>query len=267
MEGGARDGVGKPDGADYFERLKNEFVSTVSHELRTPVTSISGALSLLVADAAGPLPDSAMRLIKIAHANSQRLIRLVNSILDIDKIESGKVVFVLRRVEVRSVIEQAIEANRSFAEASAIRLEFDGASAIGAISADPDWLVQVVVNLLSNAIKFSPPGSEVLVTTERRGGQVRIKVHDHGRGIPEDFKQRVFEKFATADNTDARREGGPGLGLSIVKQIVTRLGGEVGFTDAPGGGTIFHVDLPVWRPHEASIARDSVAARPRAANG
>jgi PAS domain S-box-containing protein len=230
------------------ECLKNEFVATVSHELRTPLTSIAGALGLLIGDAGGTLPSSAVRLLTIAYANSQRLVRLVNSILAMEKIESGKVVFALRRVEVQSLVQRAIEANQAFAEAYGVRIRLDAASTPGETRADPDWLVQVVTNLLSNAIKFSPRGEEVLVATENRGHAVRISVRDHGQGIPEHFKPRIFEKFAQADASDARQEGGTGLGLSIVKQIVTRLGGDVGFDDAPGGGAIFHVELPGAAP-------------------
>jgi PAS domain S-box-containing protein len=187
-----------------------------------------------------------VHLLTIARANSQRLVRLVNTILDMEKIESGKVVFVLKRVEVRALVEQAIEANRGFAAEYNVRMRLDAASAAGDVRGDLDWLLQVVTNLLSNAVKFSPPGEEVVVATERRGGTIRITVRDHGHGIPDDFKPRIFEKFAQADASDARQQGGTGLGLNIVKQIVTRLGGEVGFADAPGGGAIFHVELPGW---------------------
>jgi PAS domain S-box-containing protein len=230
-----------------IEGLKDEFVATVSHELRTPLTSIAGALSLLVNDSSGTLPARAMRLLTIAHGNSQRLVRLVNSILDMEKIESGKVVFVLKRVEVRSLVERAIEANRSYADGYGVRIRLDAASAAGDMRGDPDWLLQVVTNLLSNAVKFSPPGEEVVVAIENRNRTIRISVRDHGHGVPEDFKPRIFEKFAQADASDARQQGGTGLGLSIVKQIVTRLGGEVGFDDAPGGGAIFHVELPEFQ--------------------
>jgi PAS domain S-box-containing protein len=229
-----------------LEGLKNEFVATVSHELRTPLTSIGGALSLLVNDAGETIPTRAMRLLTIAHANSQRLVRLVNGILDMEKIESGKVVFVLKRVQVRALVEQAIEANRAFAGRYGVSVRLDAAPAAADVRGDPDWLLQVVTNLLSNAIKFSPPDGEVLLGIENLGGTVRISVRDHGQGIPGDFKPRIFEKFAQADASDARQQGGTGLGLSIVKQIVTRLGGEVGFNDAPGGGTIFHVELPAF---------------------
>ena len=168
----------------------------------------------------------AKRLLTIAHANSQRLVRLVNNILDMERIESGKVVFVQKRLEIRSLVEEAIEANRGFADGFGVRIRLNEASAAGDIRGDPDWLLQVVTNLLSNAVKFSPPAGEVEVAIENLRGHSYL-VRDHGHGVPEDFKPRIFEKFAQADATDARQLGGTGLGLSIVKQIVARLGGEV----------------------------------------
>jgi PAS domain S-box-containing protein len=246
-----------------IEGLKDEFVATVSHELRTPLTSIAGALNLLFNDAGGTLPMHVKRLLTIAHANSQRLVRLVNNILDIEKIESGKVVFVQKRVEVRSLVEEAIEANRGFADGFGVRIRLDPASAAGDIRGDPDWLLQVVTNLLSNAVKFSPAAEEVEVAIENLSGNIRISVRDHGHGVPEDFKYRIFEKFAQADVSDARQLGGTGLGLSIVKQIVTRLGGEVSFGDAPGGGAIFHVELPGWQQEtEAASTFDTTPIAP-----
>jgi DNA-binding response OmpR family regulator/two-component sensor histidine kinase len=230
----------------HSERLKDEFVSTVSHELRTPLTSISGSLGLLAGQWAGELPKSAARLLAIAHTNSQRLVRLINDILDIEKLESSRVVFNLSQVDLISLVEHAIEENRGFAESYGVHVRFDAASANSEVNADPDRLAQVVANLLSNAIKFSPTGGEVLVAVENKGGVIRITVRDHGSGVPGDFKAHVFEKFAQADGTTSRQKGGTGLGLSIVKQIVERLGGDVGFDDAPGGGTIFHVELPAW---------------------
>jgi PAS domain S-box-containing protein len=237
-----------------IESLKHEFIATVSHELRTPLTSIAGALSLLVNDAGGTLPARAMRLLTIARANSQRLVRLVNSILDMEKIESGKVVFVLKRVEVRALVEHAIDAIGGLTDGCGVRMRLDAASDAGDIRGDPDWLLQVVTNLLSNAVKFSPTGEEVVIAIENRSPTIRISVRDHGHGVPEDFKQRIFGKFAQADASDARQQGGTGLGLSIVKQIVTRLGGEVGFDDAPGGGAIFHVEFPAFAPEAETPA-------------
>jgi PAS domain S-box-containing protein len=239
-----------------MDRLKDEFVSTVSHELRTPLTSIAGSLGLLLGGAAGTLPDAAVRLVSIAHSNSKRLVRLINDILDIEKIESGQVVFNFKRVNARVLAEQVIEANRAYADGFGVRITLDAASQAGDVPADPDRLAQVVTNLLSNAIKFSPRNGEVVVATEQQGEHVRISVRDHGNGIPAEFKPRVFEKFAQADASDARQKGGTGLGLSIVREIVTRLGGTVGFADADGGGTIFYVDLPGW----AQIARRELDA-------
>jgi PAS domain S-box-containing protein len=230
-----------------IQHLKDEFVSTVSHELRTPLTSISGSLGLLLGNAAGKLPDSVLRLLTIAHKNSHRLVKLVNDILDMEKLESGQVVFVIKRVDVRPLVEQAIEASRAHAESLGVTLRVDPSSTPGEVRADPDRLVQVVTNLLSNAIKYSPSGAEVAVSITATGKIVRIAVRDHGAGIPADFKARVYEKFAQADATDTRPKGGTGLGLSIVKGIVTRLDGSTGFSDAPGGGTTFHVELPAWQ--------------------
>jgi DNA-binding response OmpR family regulator/nitrogen-specific signal transduction histidine kinase len=247
-----------------LERLKDEFVSTVSHELRTPLTSISGSLGLLMGNAAGDLPKPMARLLAIAHTNSQRLVRLVNDILDIEKMEAGRVVFNFSRVEVRPLVVQAIEANRGFAEGYGVRVRLEDGPPGADVRADPDRLLQVVTNLLSNAIKFSPADTEVAVTIERGVDWVRLTVRDHGPGIPADFKPLIFEKFAQADAGEARQKGGTGLGLSIVKQIVDRLGGEVGFVDALDGGTAFHVQLPCW-DHVAALAIDR-DAKPSAAH-
>jgi PAS domain S-box-containing protein len=230
----------------HIERLKDEFVSTVSHELRTPLTSIAGSLGLLAGQWASKLPESAARLLTIAHTNSQRLARLLNDILDIEKLESGRVVFNLSKVAVRSLVAHAIEDNRGFAESYGVSVRLDSASADLDVNADPDRLAQVITNLLSNAIKFSPSGGEVMIAVEKNADDVRITVRDHGSGVPDEFKPRIFEKFAQADATNTRQKGGTGLGLSIVKQIVERLGGTIGFDDAPGGGAIFLVELPAW---------------------
>jgi PAS domain S-box-containing protein len=192
-----------------LDRLKDEFVSMVSHELRTPLTSISGALGLLMEDAGGRLPDTAMQLLTIAHANSERLVRLINDILDLQKIEAGQIAFHLRYVGLRSVVAQTIEANHAFAGGFGVRLRLDEASCEGEVMADPDRLAQVLTNLLSNAIKFSPPGEEVVVAIARHGGDMRVSVRDHGPGIPETFKPRIFERFAQADSSDARQRVAP----------------------------------------------------------
>jgi PAS domain S-box-containing protein len=248
-----------------LDRLKDEFVSMVSHELRTPLTSIAGSLGLLMGNAAGHLPDAAVRLLTIAHSNSQRLVRLINDILDLEKIEAGQVAFHLRHLDLRALVEQTIDANRAFADGFKVRICLDEASADGAVLGDPDRLTQVLTNLLSNAVKYSPSGGEVEVAIERRGDDLRVAVRDHGPGIPEEFKARIFEKFAQADSAEARQKGGTGLGLSIVKELIHQHGGKMGFDAAPGGGTIFYFDLP---PADAAdttardlLLRDDAAAR------
>jgi signal transduction histidine kinase len=242
-----------------LERVKDEFVSTVSHELRTPLTSLFGSLGLLTGNATGKLPEPTARLLAIAQGNSRRMLRLVNDILDIQKLESGHVAFDLKRVGVGSLLVQTVESIRGFAEGHNVKIRFETAVAVDDVRADKDRLAQVFTNLLFNAIKFSPPDGQVVVTVAKAGDgdRIRVSVRDQGAGISPDFRSRIFEKFAQADATNALRKGGTGLGLSIVKQIVDRLGGEVGFDDAPGGGTIFYVDLPVW-PHVTELPHDKL---------
>jgi PAS domain S-box-containing protein len=245
------------------ERLKDDFVATVSHELRTPLTSIAGSLGLLIGGASGKLPASAARLLSIAYTNSQRLVRLINDILDIEKIESGKVTFYLQPVELRPLIEQAIEANRGFADGYGARIVLDPAAPTATVRADVDRMMQVVTNLLSNAVKFSPTGEVVEISIEPRGETVRVSVRDHGPGIPDEFKMRIFDKFAQADASDARQKGGTGLGLNIVKQIITQHGGKIGFEAAPGGGTIFYFELPRIAALARHVEASAAAAQPR----
>jgi PAS domain S-box-containing protein len=248
------------------ERIKQQFISTVSHELRTPATSIMGSLGLLNARVGSLLPESYMHLLQIAHRNSERLVSLINDILDVEKLGSGAMVLDLQPVEVRALVEHEIEAIQGFAIPYDVRVELSPTAVEGVVRADAKRLAQAVTNLLSNAVKFSPRGSDVLVWIETRNGMVRICVRDHGPGIPDEFKNRVFERFAQADATDARQRGGTGLGLSIAKQIVEKLDGKIDFEPAPGGGTIFHIALPRWeqeierRPTEKQSARRSAVA-------
>jgi signal transduction histidine kinase len=225
-------------------QMKDEFIATVTHELRTPLTSMGGALGLLDGGAICDLPQSALHLIKIARANCQRLNHLVNDILDIENIETCRLAFNLRPVESHALVEQAIETNQSLAKNFGVRVRLDSKADHGVVHADFERLTQAVKNILSNAVKFSPRGSEVIVTIENNDAGVRISVRDHGPGIPDEYKDRIFDKFVQVDATDARQKGGTGLGLSIVKEIVSRLGGKVYFESAPGNGTIFHIVLP-----------------------
>jgi signal transduction histidine kinase len=241
--------------------IKDEFVAMVSHELRTPLTSISASLGLLVADPSRTLSDAARRLLRIAHSNSQRVVRLLNDILDIEKIETGKIEFKMEPLDVCRLIELSIEGVRAYAEQFDVVVTLDPAADRPFVRGDADRFMQVITNLLSNAVKYSPSRGEVFVGVERRADWARISVRDHGSGIPEQFRQHIFEKFAQAGSGDQRQKGGTGLGLSIAKQIVQRLGGDIGFYDAPDGGTVFHVDLPRCREAE----RPAEAAKPPAA--
>ena len=226
------------------EQMKTEFVSTVSHELRTPLTSIGGSLSLLGAGAVGPLNDKAKRLVDIAHSNCERLIRLINDILDIEKIESGRMEFDLRRMQVAPLVQRTVAAMRGYADQHGVTVTTVLPPWPQCVAGDPDKLEQLLTNLLSNAIKHAPEGSEVEVFSTHERDNVRIEVRDRGAGVPEEFRGRIFGKFAMADATDSRAKGGTGLGLAIAREIARRHGGEVGFDDRAGGGTVFHFDLP-----------------------
>ena len=226
------------------EQLKSEFISTVSHELRTPLTSIRGSLGLIEAGAAGKLTDKAQGLIRIAHHNSERLVRIINDILDIEKIESGKLTLNLQSIDVAPFLQHALEVHQAYGQKYQVQFVLDPFHDTLHISADPDRLQQVMANLLSNAAKFSPTGAEVRVRAKPEPTRVRFEVEDHGSGIPEEFRSRIFGKFAQADGSASRRFEGTGLGLSITRQLVLAMGGTIGFNSVEGQGTTFHFDLP-----------------------
>ncbi|MDP3505635.1 MAG: PAS domain S-box protein [Myxococcales bacterium] len=229
------------------ERLQSEFISTVSHELRTPLTSIRGALGLVAGGVTGELPKEAQEYLDIALSNSDRLVRLINDILDIEKMQSGSMEFRLRTTELGGAIRSAMSANEAFASAHRVRLVLGSTIPAGEVLVDPDRLAQVLTNLISNAAKFSPTDGVVELSVEHVGAVLRVNVRDHGPGIPEEFRGRIFQRFAQADASSTRQKGGTGLGLSISKAIVEKMHGRVGFESAPGGGTIFFFELP-WLP-------------------
>jgi signal transduction histidine kinase len=236
---------------ERLEQLKDEFISVVSHELRTPLTSIHGALNLLVEGKAGEVPPEARRFLEIAYRNSRRVVRLVNEILDLQKIESGGIGLDARPVELGQLLADAVEANGAYAARFEVRIAFDRPSPPLVVQADPDRLLQVLTNLLCNAARFSPRGETVHVRAERTSGLARVCVSDRGPGIPDAFRARIFERFAQADPSAPRWREGTGLGLSISKAIVERLGGRIGFESEPGRGTTFHFELPEWSEEAA----------------
>ncbi len=228
-----------------IDRLKREFVSTVSHELRTPLTSIRGALGLVTGGAAGILPAQAKGLLDIALKNCERLARLVNDILDMEKIEAGRLEFQMEELVLEPLLEASVEGNRAYAEQFGVGLTVENHAPGVRILADADRMTQVLTNLLSNAVKYSPKGGTVRLVAGRRGSIVRLEVHDRGPGIPEEFRSRIFGRFQQADSSDTRQKGGTGLGLAITRLIVEQLGGTVDFETEVGRGTTFRVDLPV----------------------
>ena len=224
------------------EQMKNQFVSMVSHELRTPLTAISGALGLLSGGALGAMPEAMRPMLQIAGDNSEKLTRLINDLLDIDKLVAGKMQFELQECALRELLEQCVRHNQPYADKFGARIELaPGPEAVLAL--DPMRFHQIMANLLSNAAKFSPAGSVVSVRTSIQNNCFRISVADQGPGIPESFRDRIFEKFSQADAVDARQRGGTGLGLAIVKELTNRMGGQISFDSEAGKGSCFYLDF------------------------
>ncbi|WP_137719420.1 response regulator [Methylobacillus flagellatus] len=243
------------------EKMKNEFVSTVSHELRTPLTAIRGALGLVSGTMTADIPASMRSLVEIATSNSERLVRLINDILDIEKIESGHMRFDLSVQTLSKLLEQAVQANRHYAEQFGVTLHVRPPVPGCELRVDADRFMQLMANLLSNAAKFSPPGQQVDIEASVQGQDVVVKVIDRGAGIPANFRDKIFQKFSQADSSDTRAKGGTGLGLSICKAIVEQMGGSMGFDSVEGKGTTMHFSLPLLRqlelPVQQPVSRDS----------
>jgi len=242
-----------------LDRLKDEFISTVSHELRTPLTSIRGALGLLNSGILGEANEKATNLLRIALTNSDRLVRLINDILDLERIQSGREPLNFRPVQLASIVKQAIEDMQPMAEAAGVKLIHDATQV--EVSADPDRLLQVVTNLLSNAVKFSPPNSPVSVMLRPGVTGVILSVIDHGRGIPADKLETIFGRFQQVDASDSRQKGGTGLGLAICRTIVMQHSGRIWAERNPVRGSTFRVFLP-YQPVTASTTGGPQDAEP-----
>jgi two-component system, sensor histidine kinase and response regulator len=226
-----------------MENIKNEFISILNHELRVPLTAILNALSIIVDGDAGELPKPSERMIEIAHRNSERMLRLINDMLDIQKIEAGKMEFHLQPLDLAPLAEQAIEANNTYAEKFGVKIELKNTLPDVKVNIDSDRLMQVFANLLSNAIKFSSSGEIVEVSISKHNNSTRVSITDHGPGIPTEFRERIFQKFTQANSPNTYK-GGSGLGLNIAKLLIEKMGGEIGFETETDVGTTFYFDLP-----------------------
>jgi PAS domain S-box-containing protein len=238
-----------------MEKMKRDFISTVSHELRTPLTSIHAALGLLASGKLGNISEKALLMLDIAVKNTDRLVRLVNDILDIERMDSGQMQVELKPIDVTEFLAQASETMRGMADAAGVKLKLVSRNLT--INADVDRMTQVVTNLLSNAIKFSPRGSTVTIAAEQVGRTVHLSVADQGRGIPEDKLETIFERFQQVDASDSREKGGTGLGLSICRMVIQQHGGRIWATSNDPAGSIFHVELPL-RTGERHAAEQGV---------
>ncbi|MEP2534188.1 HAMP domain-containing sensor histidine kinase [Shimia sp.] len=235
------------DRAREAYEVKSQFVSVVSHELRTPLTSINGALGLLRDSDLSNNPESAARMLDIAHKNSQRLSKLINDLLDIQKMESSKMTYDFAPLDLTELINEAAHSIAPYAEKYDVSVCLTGDSDALHVSADRERLMQVLDNLLSNAVKFSSAGGEVHLSARAEDDFAILEVRDFGVGIPKDSEHLVFGKFTQVDGSDKRNHDGTGLGLSIVRQIVTDHDAHIDYESQPGQGTLFYVEFPLLR--------------------
>jgi PAS domain S-box-containing protein len=247
---------------EQLERLKRDFMSVINHELRTPLTSVVGALSLLSAGAAGPLPPKAQHLVQMAERNTSRLGRLINDVLDLDKIESGALKLHPALHDAKTLLREAVDVNEASAKAKQIKLTLD-LHAVQDVQpqlwVDNDRFQQIMSNLLSNAVKFSPPGSPIEVICTLQGQLLRVAVVDLGPGVSLEFQHRIFERFAQQDRPDVRKSEGSGLGLNIARSLARQMGGELDYHSVPGAGATFYLDLPVVQDQDLPQLRGKSA--------
>jgi signal transduction histidine kinase len=226
---------------ELLARMKDEFISITSHELRTPLTAIRGSLGLVANDVLGPIPAEAHDVLDIALENADRLVRLVNDFLDMHRMESGRIVLDRATQPVQGLFDEVTRTLSPVADTAQITIESETTGLT--VNVDAARVVQVLINLLQNAIKFSPAGSTIHLAARKIGGYVIISVTDHGRGIPRDHLDHVFEPFHQVDASDSRDRIGSGLGLAICRRIVDQHGGRIWVEQPKGGGSIFRFSI------------------------
>jgi len=236
----------------HMSEIKDQFISTVSHELRTPITSIHASLGLVLGGVVGEVPEKFQQLINIAHQNSERLNLLINDLLDIQKLDIGKLHFNFEILNVIELLQQCVELNAGYFDKHKITVQLDETNKDINIRVDRDRFIQVITNLLSNAAKFSPLDSEVKIYLNLQGDLIQIHIHDQGTGIPEEFKEKIFQRFTQADASNTRVHGGSGLGLYISKQIMHEMKGDIDFQSETNKGTTFTITLPTVKTDKAS---------------
>ncbi|HEY9300173.1 MAG TPA: PAS domain S-box protein, partial [Phormidium sp.] len=244
-----------------IDRIKDEFISIISHELRTPLTAIRGSLGILETGVLDNRPEKAKYMLQLAVNNSDRLVRLVNDILDLERLQSGKVELVMEMCQIEDLMQQSVESVQVIANQADVKLEL--IPLVAEVWASPDAIVQALTNLLSNAIKFSPANSTIWLSAELRNSEpgteenqtvshsplsssyILFQVKDQGRGIPADKLEAIFGRFQQVDISDARQKGGTGLGLAICKSIVQQHGGKIWAQSTLGEGSVFYFTLPI----------------------
>ena len=231
------------------EQLQADFISMVSHELRSPLTSIKGSMGLLLSKAAGQLPPKAEGLLEIAHRNADRLVLIINDILDMEKISSGRLDFELETADLSELVAESLRANATAHQRFGLQIKCHGVDTPTYIETDANRIIQVLTNLMSNAAKFSKPGGTVEISVDKTPENVCVSVRDEGMGIAPEDQHKIFQRFADMANSDRATKGGTGLGLSICKAIVEGLGGTIDFVSKEGRGTTFTFTLPVKTRH------------------
>lgn len=229
------------------EKIKDEFVSTVSHELRTPLTSIRGALSLVSSGVLDNTPGKAKELLDSAGRNTERLMHLINDILDMQKIEAGKLEFSTSNINLMEAVEKAVIDNQSYAKQYHVNIKLGGKIDNVFVKIDPLRLAQIMSNLLSNAAKFSKENNDILIHCHVEDQFVKVSVVDTGDGIPEEYFDKIFNKFSQNDASATKEKGGTGLGLAISKEMIETMGGSIDFTSTLGKGSTFNIYIPITK--------------------